>query len=199
MKIGIDVDGVLADFNKSFIERVIDVTGKDLFPPRPFDIPTWHYPQAYGYTDAEMKYPDGPVWKTIADDPSFWYQLFPYDGAVEFIARLDSSVHDLYFITNRPGTTAKSQTENWIEFHNFGLQSEAFSYPTVLVSPAKGLCAKALNLDLYIDDNTDNCLDVNHTSPNTRVVMLARPWNTAQPGILRAESLPQFEALIVPA
>lgn len=197
MKIGIDVDGVLADFNKSFIERVIAVTGKDLFPPRPFDIPTWHYPQHYGYTDAEMKYPDGPVWGSISDDSSFWYHLSPYDGVVEFMARLDSGVHDFYFITNRPGATAKSQTENWIDYHNFGLQSDSFSNPTVLVSGAKGMCARALKLDLYIDDNTENCLDVNSASPSTHVIMLARPWNTAQMGILRVDSLHQFESFIV--
>ena len=53
MRIGFDVDGVLADFNKRFIERVIAITGRDLFPPRPFDIPTWNYPEHYGYTAEE--------------------------------------------------------------------------------------------------------------------------------------------------
>lgn len=186
---------MLADFNQSFIERVIKVTGKDLFPPRPFDIPTWDYPQFYGYTHEECS----AVWENIKADDIFWYTLFPYDGAVEFMARLNSAEHDIYFITSRPGIAAKMQTENWIEFYNFGLQTEAFSYPTVLISSEKGMCARALKLDLYIDDRTENCLDVNAASPTTRVVMLARPWNTAQMGILRAESLQQFESLIIGA
>ncbi len=50
LKIGVDVDWVLANFNDSFIERVIKVTGEDKFPPRPFDITTWDYPQVYGYS-----------------------------------------------------------------------------------------------------------------------------------------------------
>ncbi len=194
MKIGFDVDGVLADFNRSFIERVIAVTGKDLFPLRPFDIPTWDYPQHYGYTDAECS----AVWENIKADATFWYQLFPYDGVPEFLSKLHSGNHDIYFITSRPGIQAKAQTENWIEFHNFGLKTEAFSYPTVLISSDKGRCAVALKLDLYIDDRTENCLDVNHSSPATKVVMLARPWNTAQQGILRVETLDQFATFIDP-
>lgn len=196
MKIGIDVDGVLADFNSEFIKRCVAVTGKDLFPARPFDIPTWHYPQHFGYSEAEMAFPNGPVWAHVIDDPTFWYQLFPYDGVPEFLSQLDSSQHDIYFITNRPGVTAKMQTENWLEFHNFGLQTDAFSYPTVLISTEKGLCAKALGLDLYIDDKTENCMDVNHVSPKTRTIMLARPWNKPLQGIARIESLKYFFALI---
>lgn len=194
MKIGFDVDGVLADFNKTFIERVIAVTGKDLFPPRPFDIPCWDYPQHYGYTHDECS----AVWEEIKADDSFWYTLYPYEGVVDFLAKLDSSVHDFYFITSRPGLTSKSQSENWLEFHGFGAMTQAFSYPTVLISSEKGACAKALNLDLYIDDRDENCLDVHYLSPKTRTVMLARPWNHAQQGMPRVESLDQFATFIEP-
>jgi 5'(3')-deoxyribonucleotidase len=196
MKIGIDIDGVLADFNSEFIKRCVDVTGKDLFPPRPFDIPTWHYPQHYGYTDADMKYPDGPVWQSIVDDPMFWYTLHPYDDAPAFLLPLDHGVHDVYFVTNRPGPTAKQQTESWLEFHGYGLHSPNFSFPTVMLSHDKGSIAKALGLDLYIDDRTENCLDVNHASPSTKVFMRARTWNTPIRGIPRIDSLAEFASQI---
>ena len=42
MVIGLDVDGVLADFNTPFIARIIQVTGRDLFPPRPFVLANLH-------------------------------------------------------------------------------------------------------------------------------------------------------------
>lgn len=196
MKIGIDVDGVLANFNEAFIQRCIDITGKDLFPPRPFDIPTWHYPQHYGYTEAEMKFPDGPVWASIIADETFWYMLKPYDDAVEFLSELDHGEHEIYFVTNRAGVQVKAQTESWIEFHGYGLKSPNFSFPTVLISSLKGDVARALDLDLYIDDKTENCIDVRHMHPRTKVFMLARPWNVEVPGIPRIPSLAEFKVAI---
>jgi 5'(3')-deoxyribonucleotidase len=198
MKIGIDVDGVLANFNESFIDRIIEVTGKDLFPPRPFDIPTWHYPQHYGYTEAEMDFADGPVWKSVKKDPTFWYLLQPYLGVPEFLSTLDSGDHEIYFVTNRAGIQVKAQTESWLEFHGFGLRTPNFGFPTVLISSDKGTIAKALRLDLYIDDNDDNCLAVHHDSTGTKMVQLARPWNHSHTGLIRVESLDDFAKLIIP-
>lgn len=199
MRIGIDIDGVLADFNSAFIPLIIDVTGKDLFPPRPFDIPTWHYPQHFGYTDAEMDFKKGPVWSAIRNNPEFWYTLPAYDGAQEFLRKLDIGYHDIYFITSRTGVNVKMQTEAWLEYNNFGLHTPNFGFPTVLISDYKGAAAKALNLDLYIDDRTSNALDVNHESPTTKVIIMNRPWNIADVNTLpRVDTLQQFEKFIDP-
>lgn len=171
MRIGIDIDGVLADFNSSFIQTVIAVTGEDKFPPRPFDIPTWHYPQYFGYSEEVMDYKKGPVWAAIFENPSFWSSLIAYPKVPLFLLILASdTVHDFYFITNRDGIQVKNQTERW-------LNAKGFPRPTVLISGAKGLCAQALKLDVYVDDRWENCLDVKEKSPSTRVFILDRPWN----------------------
>jgi 5'(3')-deoxyribonucleotidase len=189
LRVGVDLDGVLGDFNTAFIQRVIDVTGKDLFPPRPFDITTWDYPQHYGYTDAECK----QVWADIAQDPSFWREEPKYPWTDDTMKRLgdlwQDGEADLYFVTSRPGDTAKNQTEMWLD---------AFDVipPTVLISSEKGLCCKALKLDVYIDDKTENCEDVVRQSPDTLCFMLAQPWNHAVPGCARIEKIEQFFAAI---
>lgn len=168
MILGIDCDGVLADFNSAFINRVVHVTGKDLFPPRPFDIPTWNYPEAYGYTKEEVS----AVWEDIKADHYFWSSLPAYPGTLEALSSLEHRQYggdEIYFVTARPGIDAKGQTERW-------LQCNGFYKPTVLISSAKGMCAQALKMDRYLDDRWENVVDVAKT-PETYAYMMARPWN----------------------
>lgn len=181
MKIGIDIDGVLADFNQSFIERCIAVTGRNLFPPD--YIPTcWDYPQSLGYTKEETD----AVWADIVVDPTFWESLIPYDEARMFLLQLPEMVkkHDVYFITSRPGIQAKLQTENWLHYQS----ADFFWQPTVLICSNKGAAAIALNLDVYIDDRDVNVEDVVECRAirekskgivgcKTRVLLLNRLWN----------------------
>jgi len=171
MRIGFDIDGVLADFNSSFIEDAVRVTGRDLFPPRPFDIPCWDYPQHSGYTEQETDL----IWSRIVENPHWWLSLDPYEGTRDVLERLtllDFKGHDIYFITSRPGKEAKHQTEMWLRHHGFQTR------PTVLISSAKGLCAEALNLGRYVDDRDLNVVDVrNQRAWKTDVYLVDRPWN----------------------
>lgn len=172
MRLGYDVDGVSADFNDSFIPLVKAITGRDLFGPG--YVPTcWDYPTAVGYTAEEVS----KVWDVICANPTFWMGLRPYFDAMDILERLRiaSYEHDVYFITSRPGIKAKQQTEVWLATH-----SGDFNWnPTVLISSAKGACAKALHLDAYIDDRLENVVDVAKQihHPMTKTFLLDRPWN----------------------
>jgi hypothetical protein len=189
MNIGVDVDGVFADFNSACIETCIKVTGKDLFPPRPFDIPTWHYPQHYGYSAEEMDFEKGPVWGAIKSNPTFWQTLPEYADTREALAYLDKlrrAGHDIYFVTNRYGIKCKLQTERWLRRHGF-------ADPTVLVTGDKRRIAQALKLDAYVDDRWENAVDVageykqdtlvsasKWVPSTTQSFLLVRPWNRRQ-------------------
>lgn len=184
MRIGVDVDGVLADFNASYIDLTIATTGRDLFPPRPFVIPTWYYPQHFGYTDVE----DSKVWGIIKQDPTFWSSLPAYPSTVSALVRLNANQHDIYFITNRPGKTAKQQTEWWLEMQGWPWGGG----PTVIVSADKGAIAMGLELDVYVDDKLENANSVAATP--TKSYLLNQGWNqdAPLPNVTRVTSVSDF-------
>lgn len=184
LRVGVDLDGVLADFITAYRQRIIDVTGKDLFPDHTrWD--SWNFEQDCGYSKADVS----KVWRELAEDLSFWRELPEYPwtrSAMEQLGKLwQDSEADIYFITSRPGPTVKNQTEMWLdEFEGVA--------PTVLISSEKGLCCKALKLDVYIDDKVENCQDVVRDSPDTLCFMLAQPWNRVIPGVARISTISQF-------
>lgn len=176
MRIGFDIDGVLADFNTSFIELVKDVTGRDLFGPG-FWPATWNYPEAAGYTADECS----ASWQAIKDGGTFWRNLNPlpdmrvlrqwyFEADPQPIAR-ETGYHEFYFITSRMGKNVKLQTEEWLD-EQMEVQGN-----TVLISSEKGALAKALKLDYYVDDRAENILDVNTKSPETFAYLIQQPWN----------------------
>lgn len=152
--IGFDVDGVLSDFVPPYRKLIVDVTGHDLFPAD-FDSAnpaTWHFEKALGYTNRELD----KVWAAIRASNVFWSQAKALPGMDALrAAYLDGGLRkeNLYFITARPGITAKAQTEIW-------LQNQGIRLPTVLMAADKGTAARLLDLDAYIDDKLENYWDV---------------------------------------
>ncbi len=186
MKIGLDIDGVLANFYEVYERLTILTSGRDLFPKRGPGVypPVWNWPEHYGYTKAEMK----KVWDTIKNDPHFWLSLSVLsEEDMRLAQELAEDIHyDVYFITDRPGKCAKAQTELWM-LNQLGLT------PTVLISGAKGHIAIGLGLDVYVDDKPENCIDVRQQSPKTRVYMPDRDYNRASGaedyGVIRVKNL----------
>jgi len=193
MKIGIDVDGVLACFTDSFCELMVSVTNRNLWgPARPVHIPSWDFPEYYGYTVDEVK----AAFQWIAAQDFWWTTLPGYPDTYEamlYLRKRSTQNDHLYFITDRAGATAKTQTEKWIQ--QWGIIN-----PTVLISKEKGLCARALALDAYIDDRWENVVDVVSQSPTTHVVLMAQSWNL-EPWRLAQESpivrsIPRVESVV---
>ena len=147
MKIGLDLDGVFADFGTAFHTLLCRTCG-DQFPPdyEPTKPPVWEWPRHFGYLkDAEDR-----AWKVAWDSEDFWYHLHTYPGEDRTLEVLEAWMdkHDMYFITNRKGNKVKWQTEQWLFEHGI-------SFPTVLIAKLKEPIIAALNLDVYIDDNID--------------------------------------------
>lgn len=179
MRIGFDVDGVLADFANAYQRLIIEVSGKNLFHPTDGDRPPcWDWPEFRGYDKATMK----EVWGRIKASERWNLDLDELEGCRTLrMCILDMMRwHDIYFVTNRPSKDAKWQTEQWLMLH-LGIER-----PTVLISEDKGPIAKALKLDVYIDDKFENIVDTLKSSQHTRAYLLDKTYNQNEQTVVSA-------------
>lgn len=182
IRIGLDIDGVFADFNTSFLRLLHHQTGRILggcgdlreanntgrhYPT------TWNWMAAYGYHPEELK----RAW-AVVDEPhnGWWNTLEPIHGHARTHAILYDLTHNRYvepyFVTNRTGDFARKQTHDWLKRHG------AFG-PQVLVTADKGLVAKALKLHYLIDDYHQNIELVATESPDTKLALYEAAYNAA--------------------
>lgn len=176
MRIGFDVDGVLANFILSYQRLTVQLSGRDIFlPGDDVDPPCWDWPQFRGYTNEEVK----RVWDSIKANPTFWLNLEPMADVATLQTMITSLElhHEVYFVTSRVGTRVKRQSEVWLFDHLNYYFNVKNVWPTVLITAAKGDVARALKLDVYVDDNRDNAIDVGTKSPTTQNYLLSRHYN----------------------
>jgi hypothetical protein len=157
LRLGVDVDGVVADFRSAFralaqreLGRAADDVEKQLAKP-----------------DVDR------LWRAVAGSVNWWVGVPPYEP--DQISRLYTESRrrrwEIFFITSRPasaGDTVQLQTQVWLEKYNFIL-------PSVLTAPAgaRGELARSLRLDLTVDDRMVNCLEIISAS-NSKALMVLR-------------------------
>ena len=157
LRLGVDVDGVVADFRTAFR----DLAEREL-GGAPADV------------DGELSKTDvDRLWRRVAGSPNWWLDVPPHEP--DQLARLYSESRrarwEVFFITSRPpsaGDTVQLQTQVWLE-------RLGFLMPSVLTSPAgaRGELARALRLDIALDDRMINCVEVISAS-NSKALLVAR-------------------------
>ena len=177
VRIGFDMDGVLADFAGAF--RHVETRLFGGAPTVAAEAPEVEAQQeeaqeAGSQSPRETRRRRDAVWNAIHKTPDFWTTLKPLDpGAVRRIHTLMVRHRwEVFFITQRPATegqTVQRQTQRW-------LVEQGFDLPSVLViSGSRGAAAGALRLNFHVDDSAQNCLDVASESKARPLLIVPEP------------------------
>lgn len=177
MKIGVDMDGVVADFVGAFSRLSAAMHAKPLPPATRWD---W-------WDDALTPEEFDKSWQWIRQNPQFWETLHPTQDFIlagrQVILESHSQKDDVYFITSRHGHGVQYHTTEWLIRHGI-------PRPHVIMAPdavAKARVAKALGLDVFVDDKPENVTAVAPHVPVTR--LFSQPWNQDADTQLRVFSL----------
>lgn len=99
------------------------------------------------------------LWDHVKGQENFWQSLPELEPGI--ISRIANTARqrrwEVIFLTTRPptaGDLVQYQSQVWLEQHGF-------QYPSVfVVQRSRGKIADALDLDAFVDDRPENCLDI---------------------------------------
>jgi hypothetical protein len=181
LRIGFDLDGVLADMESELVRQARALFGEAIArgsteraadPPPPDLAQT--PPQATPDQAAAEAAPDNvppllrlnlsprqqrKLWEHVESIEDFWTTLQEFEpGSIARLAEVAVQRRwEIIFLTKRPetaGATAQVQSQRWLESKGFALPS------LYVVQGSRGRIAAALGLDIVVDDRSENCLDV---------------------------------------
>lgn len=150
-RIGLDIDGVLANFLQGFIDRASQLGVEQHFPRN-----WWEWTTHYHGDQTVFDY----VWATVTDDPAFWSKLEPLVRPSKIVFPVAA------YVTARPCPADISLA--WLVAHGF---PEA-PVRTVPYGSSKVADLKALGITEFIDDNVGNFEEIN------RADIKCFLWNT---------------------
>jgi deoxypyrimidine-specific 5' nucleotidase type C protein (NT5C) len=180
LRIAFDLDGVLADMESELLRLAQQLFDGALEAPdraadadAPVD-PSLPTPRLNISPRQERR-----LWDHVGSVENFWETLKEIEPGAA--ARLNASAltrhWDVIFLTKRPptvGFSAQRQSQRW-------LQSKGFTLPSVyVVQGSRGRIASALDLDVVVDDRSENCLDVVMDS-KSRAILVWRDPNEQLP------------------
>jgi len=175
LRLGIDLDGVVADFNSGWVERYNRDFGADLNVEQ---IVEWDAPTHLTHFSSM-----GEFWKwarTCGEGRSLFRPLRPYPDALESLRLLRRRGHKIVILTTKPGF-AIHDTFAWLSEHEV---------PTTEVHILDDKTTVAC--DVYLDDADHNLEALSVTHPDAGTCRFVRPWNSPAPGLVDVESWAEF-------
>ena len=174
LRIGFDLDGTVADMYSALHVEALKLFGEEVLaksvdkkaPPNSGGAEGAEAPAQEDSTGAlamdelhltarqQMQ-----LWDHVKKIENFWTGLPELEpGIIARIAKTASERRwEIIFLTTRPSTAGELtqlQSQRWLDAHGF-------RYPSVMVvQRSRGKIADALQLDAFVDDRPENCLDI---------------------------------------
>lgn len=194
LRVGFDLDGVLADMESALIREAEKLFGSSLKhqkaahagPSSMFDlVPEEVSDNAPLRQELELTARERrQLWRHVRAIDGFWESLEETEPGV--VARLATIAAErrweIIFLTRRPATAgaiSQIQSQRWLEAKGFRLPS------VYVVTGSRGLIAAALMLDIVVDDTPENCVDVASDS-KARTIAIFRNQDAPPPPALKA-------------
>jgi len=177
MRLGIDLDGVVADFNSGWVGRYNSEFGSSLTTDQ---VDSWN---AMGdLTHFESM---GAFWRwaSAGDHGSVFRHLETYPGALETLNRLSRN-HEIVIITAKPDW-AVHDTFAWIADRGIPTRE-------VHVTEAKW----RVPCDIYLDDSPRQIVELHDSRPDAVVCRYVRPWNDPVVGVRDVRTWNEFAMLV---
>ncbi len=155
MKVMIDMDDILTNFNLAFLQiahRMYEEV------PVSVEVKVWDFWKSVPNLTLEM---EERVWEAIRSTPNFYESLPAYadrDDLLRLAEIMRAGRHEIYFITSRfptKGRTVQAQSQRWILEH-------VGEPGAIIVSSRKGELCQVLGVELAVDDaphHIENLLD----------------------------------------
>jgi len=183
LRVAFDLDGTVADMYTALHREALKIFGEEVLAKAAYKNPP--PPPAPAEGPAEAGRPAGDegakpedtttamamdelrltarqqmqLWDHVKQIDDFWTTLPELEPGI--IARIASVAMarrwEVIFFTTRPATAGEFvqlQSQRWLDAHGF-------RYPSVyVVQRSRGRIADALQLDAFVDDRAENCLDI---------------------------------------
>lgn len=177
MRLGIDLDGVVADFATGWVKRYNGEFDSDLSPEQ---IDHW---DAMGELTHFESMGEFWKWASRSERGSIFRHLDTYPGAVETLRRLSRN-HEIVIITAKPDW-AVHDTFAWMADH---------AIPTREIHVTEGKWR--VPCDVYLDDSPRQIAELHRNRPEAVVCRFVRPWNEPVFGVRDIRDWDEFEALV---
>lgn len=178
MPIGIDVDGVCADFSSKFLEMARERYGR---PPQGFVQTRWDFNEALSDTEIEA------LWDEIKATKNWWLTLKPMPDT-DLLSHYWRD-YKIYFITHRvetAGLPCEVQTALWLE-REFGLPDA-----TVIADRYKGCVIAGLGIKVFLDDKPSNVEEAQTVGGASHCVLKDATYNRECALFERVANLNEF-------